>query len=144
MNRAEWWLVLLLRLTAIGCLLAIFAVFLPRSWMAATHERLGLGPFPESPVVDYLARSVSFFYAGVGAILWLAASDVRRYASLITLITIAGLAFGIIITTSNVLTNMPRFWQIGEALSIFPLCIIVLWLQRRVPSSNGDEGTEGT
>ena len=44
-----------------GCLLltAFVAVLLPVSWMAATHEWLGLGEFPRAPVVDYLARSVA-------------------------------------------------------------------------------------
>ena len=132
MGRVEWWLVLLLRLTAVGCALAIFAVFMPRDWMAWCHDRIVPGGFPQGPVIDYLARSVSLFYAGLAVILWLAAADVRRYAPLIRLLAIAGIVFGVIITTSNVLTGMPRFWQVGEALSIFPICIIVLWLRRRL------------
>jgi hypothetical protein len=131
-DRAQWWLVLLLRLTAIGCALAIFAVFMPRHWMAWCHERVIPGRFPEGPVVDYLARSVSLFYAGLAVVLWLASTDVRRYAPLIRLLAIVGMVFGAIITTSNVLTGMPRVWQVGEALSIFPICIIVLGLERRI------------
>ena len=128
MNRSEWWLTLLLRLTALGCLLSVFAVFLPHAWMAWTHEWLGLGEFPPGPVIDYLARSVAFFYAAAGAILWLAAMDVRRYGPLIRLLALAGIAFGIVITASNVIAGMPRWWQVGEALSLFPMCIVVLWL----------------
>ena len=44
-------------------LTALFAVFLPVRWMAETHEWLGLGEFPESPLVDYLTRSASLLYA---------------------------------------------------------------------------------
>ena len=139
MSRAERWMVLLLRLTALGCMSAIFAVFMPRTWMAFVHEKLGLGKFPDGPVIVYLARSVSFFYAGLGVVIWLAATDVRRYVSLIRFVATAGIVFGIVITTSNVLTGMPWWWQVGEALSVFPLCIVVLWLQHRLAEldSNG-------
>ncbi len=40
---------------------ALVAVFLPQDWMAAIHQWLGLGKFPEGIIVDYLARSLSAF-----------------------------------------------------------------------------------
>ena len=132
MSRAERWLVLLLRLTAMGCALAVLAVFTPRAWLAACHEWLGLGDFPKGPVIEYLARSLSFFYAALGTIVWLAASDVRRYGPLIRLVAIAGIVFGVIITATNVLIGLPLWWQVGEALSLFPVCVIILVLMRSV------------
>ena len=50
-------------------LLAFFAIFLPVRWMAVTHEWLGLGEFPASPLVDYLTRSASLLYAWHGGLL---------------------------------------------------------------------------
>ena len=49
-------LTLQLRLAGGILLLAFLAVFLPRGWMAAIHEWLGLGVFPQVPIVDYLTR----------------------------------------------------------------------------------------
>ena len=64
MTRADTVLVILLRyFLGIPGLFALVAVVMPLSWMAATHRWLGLGEMPTGPVVEYLARSVSAFYA---------------------------------------------------------------------------------
>ena len=39
------------------------------SWIAASHEWLGMGDYPDRPIVDYLARSLSLFYGLVGLLL---------------------------------------------------------------------------
>ena len=56
MTRADKALVLLPRFVGVGALFALVAVFMPVSWMAATHHWLGLGEVPTAPVVEYLAR----------------------------------------------------------------------------------------
>src|SRR5262249_61889667 len=56
-------LALLLRLEGAVLLLALPFVFLPTAWMAAAHVWLGLGPFPDSPLTEYLTRSLSGLYA---------------------------------------------------------------------------------
>src|SRR5262245_27062262 len=57
MTKSEKALVLLLRIVGVPALFALVAVFMPVSWMAATHRWLGLGEMPTGPVVEYLARS---------------------------------------------------------------------------------------
>ncbi|SRR5579875_3093903 len=62
------WLVLLLRIIGAVCLLALFPLWMPRAWIGAGHRSLGLGTFPNSPIAEYLARSVSAlsgFYGGL-------------------------------------------------------------------------------
>src|SRR5687767_4147070 len=76
-------LAFLLRVAAVVLLLALAAVFFPRSWMSAVHEVMGLGPLPEGPIVDYLARSASLLYAHLGALYWFVAPDVRRHLPVI-------------------------------------------------------------
>ena len=49
MTRADKALVLLLRFVGVGALFALVAVFMPSSWMAATHRWLGLGEMPTGP-----------------------------------------------------------------------------------------------
>ena len=61
-----------------GSLFALVPVVMPWSWMAATHRWLGLGEMPTTPVVEYLARSLSAFYALVGALCLAMASDLRH------------------------------------------------------------------
>ena len=68
MTKTDKALVLLLRFVGVGSLFALVAVFMPVPWMAATHRWLGLGEMPTGPVVEYLARSLSAFYALVGAL----------------------------------------------------------------------------
>jgi hypothetical protein len=68
MTRADKALVLLLRIVGVPALFALVAVVMPTTSMAATHRWLGLGEMPTAPVVEYLARSVSAFYALFGAL----------------------------------------------------------------------------
>ena len=68
MRKSDKILVIVLRyLVGIGGLFALVPVFMPFSWMVATHRWLGLGEMPTAPVVEYLARSISAFYAFFGA-----------------------------------------------------------------------------
>jgi hypothetical protein len=59
MTRADKALVILLRILGVSALSALVAVFMPLSWLAATHRWLGRPEMPAAPVVEYLARSVS-------------------------------------------------------------------------------------
>ena len=68
MTTADKVLVVLLRCLGVGSLFALVPVVMPFSWMAATHRWLGLGEMPTGPVVEYLARSLSAFYALFGAL----------------------------------------------------------------------------
>ena len=63
MNRSELAIVIILRVIGITGLFAIPAIFLPYSWMNAIHDYMGLGELPDTPIVSYLARSLSAFYA---------------------------------------------------------------------------------
>ena len=54
MTRADKVLVMLVRFVGVTALFALVAVFMPVSWMVATHRWLGLGEMPTAPVADYL------------------------------------------------------------------------------------------
>ena len=79
MKKSDKVLVFLLRLVGVGSLFALIPVLMPMRWMVATHRWLGLGEMPTDPVVEYLARDLSAFYALVGALLLVMASDLERY-----------------------------------------------------------------
>jgi hypothetical protein len=46
--------------------LAAFCAVMPYAWMNATHQYLGMGVLSDQPVVGYLTRSTSAFYALFG------------------------------------------------------------------------------
>ncbi len=129
---AERVLTWLLRLLGVSCLLALPAMLMPVSWMAALHEWSGLGAFPDAPVVEYLARAVSGFYAMFGGLMLIAASDVRRYAAIITYCAWLGILFGAAIVCVILAAGMPWYWAMAEAVSSPPTAIIILLLQSAV------------
>ena len=89
MTKSDKALVLLLRIVGVGSLFALVAVVMPTSWMAATHRWLGLGEMPTGPVVEYLARSLSAFYAIMGALCLVVAADLERYRPLVRFLGVA-------------------------------------------------------
>ncbi|MBI5397130.1 MAG: hypothetical protein HZA91_17670 [Verrucomicrobia bacterium] len=108
--------------------LAIFAVFMPRAWMAATHEAIGLGKFPDGAIVEYLARSLSALYAFHGGLLWLVSRDVRRYAAIIAYIAVVGIAFSLLILALDVSLQLPVWWILGEGPCVLVISGVVLVL----------------
>jgi hypothetical protein len=132
MPRTETLLRLVLAVTGLGCLLAVFPAVMPLSWMAATHRWLGLGPMPQGPVVEYLARSLCAFYAFLGALLVLLATDVRRYARIITFTAIAAALFSVFIFVVDLAGGLPLWWTLGESLATLAVAIAVLVLQHRL------------
>src|SRR6516225_2408943 len=89
MTKSDKALVILLRIVGVGALFALLAVVMPTSWMAATHRWLGLGEMPTGPVVEYLARSLSAFYAIMGALCLVLTTDLERYRPLVRFLGVA-------------------------------------------------------
>ncbi|MCH8805859.1 MAG: hypothetical protein IH986_07205 [Planctomycetes bacterium] len=130
-------LVLLLRVLGCTVCLAFFAMFLPLGWMAAIHARLGLGTFPDGPIVEYLTRSLAAMYAIHGGVVLLAATDVRRYAGLIVYLAVAGVLFGIAILVIDIVSGMPAYWTVGEGPPILVIGAVILWLLRKTLAADG-------
>jgi hypothetical protein len=82
--------------------------------MAAVHRRLGLGEMPTDPVVEYLARSLSAFYALFGAILLVAASDIERYRPLIRFLGVAVVLMSAVFLGIDLAAGMPWWWTAFE------------------------------
>jgi len=111
---------------------AVFAVFLSHDQMAAIHQWLGLGKFPDAKIVDYLARSLSGFYTIVGVLYIALARDIHAYASIITLAAWASICFGLGSIIINLQLDFPFWWTWGEGSFITGYGVVVLWLQRKV------------
>ena len=129
MSRNERLLQAVLRLIAVSEFFAILAVFMPVSWMARTHELIGLGPFPDAPLVPYLARHLSAFYAIHGGFVWVASCDVRRHAQVVRYIAWSGVAFAVFITVLDLHTGFPWYWWAAEGPGLGVLSVLMLGLQ---------------
>lgn len=129
----EKWLKIQLRFGGSVMLLAFGAVFMPAEWMAATHRSLGLGEFPTSPLVDYLARSASALYGIHGGLYFVVARDVRRYASVLTYLAATAVLFGTLVVGIDLHAGMPWFWTCGEGPPILAFGVLLLALQRLLP-----------
>src|SRR5262245_63765930 len=107
MTKGDKVLVILFRyLLGIGSLFALVPGFVPFSWMAATHRWLGLGEMPTGPIVEYLARSLSAFYALVGALCLVLAADLERYRPLVRFLGVAFALMSLVLFGVDVAAGM--------------------------------------
>jgi hypothetical protein len=121
-------LVVLLRIFGVTALFALGAVVMPTSWMTATHRWLGLGEMPTAPIVGYLARSLSAFYALFGALCLLLSADLGRYRPLIRHLGVLIVLMGFISIGIDMWEAMPSWWtaQEGPPAIVFGGLIFVL------------------
>ena len=137
MTRADKTLTILLRVLGVSALFALVAVFMPLSWMTATHHGLGLGEMPTAPVVEYLARSVSAFYALYGALCLVVASDLERYRPLVRFLGMALALMGLVLLGVDLAVGMPWWWVACEGPAGVGLGVWILYLARPRPSKMG-------
>jgi hypothetical protein len=131
MTRQERILALVLRVGAVPLLLALPCAGLPPAWMDVTHRWLGLGPLPTGPIVDYLARSCSLFYALHGAMILFVSFDVRRYLPFIRFLGWLGIALGFGMLAVDHVAQLPGYWRWLEGPFVIAEGLLVLWLARR-------------
>ncbi len=130
MTKQERFLRLLLRIVGSAALLAVFAVLMPYSWMNAIHQGLGMGELPSEPIVGYLARSTSAFYALLGGLLWVLSYDLHRQRIVLCYLGVAIILFGLILCAVDFLEGLPLWWTLGEGTfnAAFGIVILVLSL----------------
>jgi hypothetical protein len=135
MTKSEKLLVILLRyLFGIPGLFALVRVFVPLSWMATTHRWLGLGEMPTSPIVEYLARSVSALDALLGALCLVMASDLDRYRPLVRFFGAAFALISMIFTGFDAAAGMPWWWTAIEGPSGAAMGALMFFLARPQPA----------
>lgn len=121
---------LLLRLAGVITTFAFLAMLLPTDWMASTHERLGLGEFPRSPLVDYLTRSVAALYGFHGALLLLISRDPVKYRTIVQFVAVINVAFGVMMLLIDLHAGMPWWWTAGEGPPIIVFGVVIGYLNR--------------
>jgi hypothetical protein len=121
-----------LRLFALMFLCAAPAVVMPTGWMSAINDALGLGPFADVPLMQYLARSESALYVSMGGSYWFMSNDVRRYLPLLRFTVPLMAIFDVTVILLDVQIGMPLLWTVGEAISLVAWTLLLWWLVRRV------------
>lgn len=131
---AQRWLVIVLRIAGFSTLAAFPAMLLPADWMASTHAWLGLGEFPRSAVMDYLARSIAALYGFHGALVLLVSTDPIRFRPIVTFIAVMNIVFGSMIIAIDLHAGLPRLWTAFEGPPIIALGLVIALLNRRTPA----------
>jgi hypothetical protein len=109
-------------------LLALVPVFMPYEWMDEIHRSLGMGTLPSMPVVGYLARSLSLFYALMGGLLIFYSLDLLRHNGALRYLGFSFVFFGLVVLGIDYAEGMPRFWKQleGPYVTLFGVLILVL------------------
>src|SRR5215831_16593360 len=128
---------LLLRLMGVPALFALVAVVMPVSWMAATHRWLGLGEMPTGPVVEYLARSLSAFYAVMGSLCLVLATDLERYRPLVRFLGVAFALMSLVLLGVDLAAEMPWWWSASEGPGGVVFGALLFLLARPAHSKGG-------
>jgi hypothetical protein len=131
-QRAESLLVLLLRCGGVLLSLAFAAMFLPTSWMAASHGWLGLGEFPAGRLTDYLTRSISGLYGFHGVLLFVVASDPVRYERIVLYLGVMNMLFGVTLLAIDLHAAMPALWTAFEGPPLVMIGIVTIYLRNRI------------
>ncbi len=129
-------LIIILRLSGLMLITAFIAVFMPYETMARIHQRIGLGYFPQLPILDYLARSVSLFYGIHGVIVLYISFELIRYLQFLKLLCYLGFVFGIALFIIDIKAPMPASWTFGEGPLIVALNLVIYILVIMVEKEN--------
>tara|TARA_A100001037_G_scaffold153426_1_gene138523 strand:+ start:130 stop:543 length:414 start_codon:yes stop_codon:yes gene_type:complete len=125
---------LLLRVSGTAELFALIFIVAPESWMVSIHDWLGLGELPGQPIVGYLARSTSAFYAMMGGLMWVVSFDLVRHRQVLLYLGVAQALFGVALLGIDTYEGLPLSWTLFEGPVVIPLGLATLWLARQLPN----------
>jgi hypothetical protein len=112
-------------------LCAIPFILIPVPWMDAVHDRVrGLGPLPQAPVVEYMARSLSALYAVHGAVVFRLSFDIARFRPLVGFLGGVHVALGVVVLGIDLAAGVPTWWVAGEGPGIAVGGVLLLILTR--------------
>jgi hypothetical protein len=128
-------LILFLRIVGAVAGSAALCAVMPLRTMDEFHRIIGMGPLPSGPIVEYLARSTSAFYAFLGALLWMVSLDLPRYRPLVRSLGLAFVALGALLFWTDITAGLPWFWKAAEGPIDTFFGIVLIWVGRTEKSS---------
>ncbi len=121
-----------LRILGASSLTALVFVVAPHAWMESIHAELGMGRLPDAPVVSYLARSTSAFYALLGGLFWVVSFDLGRYRRVLIYLGAAISLLGVMLLVVDWSAGMPSWWTAWEGPFVIVFGLAILFLIRGV------------
>ena len=112
---------------------ALVFVAAPHDWMISIHAWLGMGALPDTPVVWYLARSTSAFYALLGGLFWVVSFDLEQHRQVLIYLGVAATLLGVSLTIIDWAEGLPVFWKVWEGPFVIVTGLAVWLLSRALP-----------
>jgi len=94
-------------------------------------------------VVEYLARTTSALYGFLGGLYLVLATDVRRYARVITYSAVATLLLSAVDTALSLRAGMPAWWMWSDVVACWLFGCGILILQGRTGSPGKNPARNG-
>ena len=113
-SQSEIWLGRLLALMGAVLVIAFVPMLFPLDWMEWIHGKLGLGEFPEGPLVAYLTRSTSMMYGVHGLLMFLVGWKIQKYWDLVPVFGVLHVLIGAIVLGIDLSAPMPWYWTAAE------------------------------
>ena len=123
----KWLLVVLGAMAAT----AVVPMVMPFAWMQRANDALGLAPLADTPLIQYLTRSLSAVYALFGVMTIFIGLHVRSYRRLILLIGWLTGLLGLALTVIDFAVGMPPSWSWGEGPPTIVCAAAMIWLAQR-------------
>ena len=136
-TNSEKILKLLLRFLGTTSLFALVFVAAPNSWLDSIHSSLGMGQLPDKPVVGYLARSTSAFYALLGGLFWIVSFDLGRHRLVLRYLGVAITLFGGALLIIDWSEGLPFLWKVWEGPFLMGFGLAIFFLSRMIRSTEG-------
>lgn len=111
---------------------AFFPMVMPTAWMEALTVRLGLEVLPNTPLTQYLTRSLSLVYGVFGLLTVYLARSVRQYRQLLIYIGWLTMLLAVVLTVLDFSIGMPPSWSWGEGPPTMVIAVVIIRLARRV------------
>ena len=137
------WLVYVLRFDALALSFALPAIFLTDGFIAGTHERLGLGPYPEGAVTEYMARSLAAMYFLRGVLVWIVSARPLQHVPIVRYLGATNVALGLLLIWIDWVSGMPLWWTGGEGPGIAVVGAAILFLLRGAMAENAASEQRG-
>jgi hypothetical protein len=125
---------LLLQTFGVICLVALVPLWMPATWIHATHEWLGWGPFPAAPIALYMARSNSALSAFYGGLLLVLSLDVSRHRPVIRYQAAAIMAYSTAGLILGRAAGMPWWFVLGDFIGCWVFCLPIWQLAGKLPA----------
>lgn len=110
---------------------AIIAVFMPKAWMDACSELMGVDPLAATPLSGYLARLSSAMYVVHGSLILCLSYALPKHLELVPAFARTTLGLAAMMLWIDLVEGMPVDWTAMEFLALFVSGSITEWLVRR-------------